>query len=65
MEPKKKVKVRLIGADGNVFNLLGICVTALKRAGEEAAAKELAEKVMVTDSYDSALQIMMTYVDVS
>ena len=65
MEPKKKVKVRLMGQDGNVFNLLGICVRALKKAGQDAAAKELAEKVMASDSYDSALQLMMTYVDVS
>jgi len=30
-----KPKVTLTGADGNVFNLLGICTTALRQAGQE------------------------------
>ena len=32
--PKTDIKVRIIGADGNVFNLLGICRRALGRAGK-------------------------------
>ena len=32
--PKTDIKVRLIGADGNVYNLLGICRRALGRAGK-------------------------------
>ena len=31
---KTDIKVRIIGADGNVFNLLGICRKALGRAGK-------------------------------
>ena len=31
---KTDIKVRIIGADGNVFNLLGICRRALGRAGK-------------------------------
>lgn len=32
--PKTDIKVRIIGADGNVFNLLGICRRELGRAGK-------------------------------
>ena len=32
--PKTDIKVRIIGADGNVYNLLGICRRALGRAGK-------------------------------
>ena len=31
---KTDIKVRIIGADGNVYNLLGICRRALGRAGK-------------------------------
>ena len=31
---KTNIRVRIIGADGNVFNLLGICRRALSRAGK-------------------------------
>ena len=31
---KTNIKVRIVGADGNVFNLLGICRSALGRAGK-------------------------------
>ena len=30
----KKPKAKLIGADGNVFNLIGIASSSLKRAGQ-------------------------------
>lgn len=42
----KKPKVKLIGKNGNVFNLLGIRNLALKRAGQEEQAKELSQKVL-------------------
>ena len=32
--PKTNIRVRIIGADGNVFNLLYICQRALIRAGK-------------------------------
>ena len=32
--PKTNIKVRIIGADGNIFCLLGICRRALIRAGK-------------------------------
>ena len=60
----KKPTVKLTGQDGNVFNLLGVCTKALKRAGQHDQAKELQEKVFKAGSYDIALGLMMDYCDV-
>lgn len=59
----KKVDAQLVGADGNVFNLIAICQKALKNNGYYNEAKELAERVTSSHSYDEALQIMLEYVN--
>ena len=59
-----KPKVKLIGQDGNVFNLIGICSRALKNAGQKEKAKEMSEKIFKCGSYSEALSIMMEYCDV-
>ena len=63
MEERKKVKASIVGADGNVFNLIGICQRSLKDAGLRDEAQELQTRVMSSKSYDEALQIMMEYID--
>ena len=64
-EPEKsKPSVQLSGADGNIFNLMGLCARALRKAGQEEEAKQLSKEVMTADSYDSALQVLMKYCDV-
>ena len=63
MSDKQKPKVQLVGQDGNVFNLLGICTKALKRAGQSEEATELKNRVMSSGSYGEALSIMLEYVD--
>jgi hypothetical protein len=65
MSNKPKPKVQLVGKDGNVFNLIGICSKALKRAGQHEEAKELQNRVMSCGSYDEALCIMLEYVEES
>ena len=68
MDTKDKqtgVEVELTGTDGNVFALLGRCTKALKRAGFADEAKALADEVMSAGSYDEALQLMMSYCEVS
>ena len=60
-----KPKVKLSGTNGNVFALLGLCMKALKRAGQPEKAKELGKEVQSCGSYDEALRTMMGYVDVS
>lgn len=58
-----KPVAKLIGADSNIFNLLGIASQALKRAGQRDKAKEMATKVFTSGSYDEALSIITDYVD--
>lgn len=65
MSNKPKPKVQLVGQDGNVFNLIGICRKALVRAGQHDEAKELQKRVMSCDSYSEALCIMLEYVEES
>lgn len=60
----EKPTVQLTGQDGNVFNLIGICSKALKRAGQADKAKEMSDRIFECGSYDEALQIMMEYCDV-
>ena len=60
----KKPKAKLIGADGNIFNLIGIASRSLKRAGQNDKATEMSKRVMSSGSYDEALSIIMEYVEV-
>lgn len=59
----EKVNAPIINADGNVFNLIGICSKELRRHGYSEEAKELEERVTNSKSYDDALMIMMEYVN--
>ena len=57
----KRPKVKLTDENGNVFNLLGICVKALKKEGMKDEAFELTKKVFHSTSYEDALSIMNQY----
>jgi len=60
-----KPECKLIGEDGNVFNLIGIASRTLKEAGLREQATEMSQRIMrEADSYDAALQIIMEYVEV-
>lgn len=52
----------LIGADGNVFNLMSITARTLKENDMQQAAREMQNRVTSSGSYDEALAIMMEYV---
>jgi len=56
-----KPKAKVIGKDGNVFNLLGICQRSLRAANQEDKAVELRERVWAAGSYSEALSIMGEY----
>ena len=64
-----KPECKLVGENGNVFNLMGIASRALKKAGLNDQAKEMQERIMGkegetgAESYDEALSIIMEYVD--
>jgi hypothetical protein len=53
----------IIGADGNVFNLIGLVARTLKENGMTAEAKEMRGRVMSGGSFDEALAIMSEYVE--
>jgi hypothetical protein len=61
--PKKPI-CKLIGEDGNIFNLLAIARRSLLRAGLKQEAKEMVDRAMSSDSYGEALRIIGEYVEI-
>lgn len=59
-----KPKCKLIGENGNVFNLMSICKKALLKANMKKEYEEMADKIYKAKSYDEALYIMSEYVDI-
>ena len=53
--------VKLVGEDGNVFNVIGRASRALKADGQPDKAKELTEKAFNAESYDEVLTLVMEY----
>ena len=52
----------IIGADGNIFNILGIATRTLKDCGMKDEAQEMRSRVIESGSYDAALAVIMEYV---
>lgn len=63
MEESKKPKAKIIGADGNVFNLMGICSKALKDNGFNEESDEMIKRITSSKSYEEALSVMCEYID--
>ena len=63
-EPTKP-SAPLLGADGNVFNLIGIAARTLREHGLRDEAKEMSARAMASGSYDQALGVIMEYVEVT
>lgn len=61
--PKKPI-CKLIGEDGNIFNLMGIASRVLKDAGKKEEAKEMVDRVTSSNSYEEALGIIGEYVEI-
>jgi hypothetical protein len=59
-----KPTCKLVGEDGNVFNVIGRVRRALRQAGEEGKAAEFTDKAFRAESYDRVLQLAQEYVDV-
>lgn len=61
----EKPTAMLVGANGNIFNLIGIASKALKKAGQREQANEMQKRISSdAKNYDEALQIIMEYVEV-
>jgi hypothetical protein len=56
---------KLVGENGNVFNLIGLASKSLKKAGLREQATEMSEKCFNAEDYDHALRIIMEYVEVN
>ena len=52
----------LIGANSNVFNLIGLAARTLRENDMADAASEMTNRVTSSGSYDEALGIIMKYV---
>lgn len=62
-EPITKIKVKLIGNDGNAFVILGTVQKALKDHGRSDLVDEFLKEAMSGD-YDHLLQTCCKYVEV-
>ena len=59
-----KPKCKLVGENGNIFNLMGIAARTLKRAGLREEAEEMVDRITKSQSYLEALAIISEYVDI-
>lgn len=59
-----KPRCKLIGENGNIFNLMGIASRTLKNAGLKEDSEEIFSRVTSSNSYEEALSIICEYVDV-
>ena len=64
MAMNEKPKCPLIGADGNIFNLLGMASRTLRENGMREQAKEMQSRVTASESYSEALNILGEYVEI-
>ena len=60
---QRKPKCPIIGADGNVFNIMGIAARTLKENSMADAAEVMRSRVMESGSHNEALAIIMEYVE--
>ena len=62
---REKPVLKLTGADGNVFNVLGLAQQAAKRADwTEEKIQEFIHKATHSHSYDAVLQLCFQHFDV-
>jgi hypothetical protein len=61
---QKKPICKMVGQDGNVFNLMGLANRAMKKAGKVEEGIAMLARVMKSGSYGEALRIMGEYVDI-
>ena len=62
MAEKNRPLCPIIGADGNIFNILGMASRTLRRNGMTEEAAEMYNRVTSSNSYDEALCIITDYI---
>jgi hypothetical protein len=63
MAEKNRPKCPIIGANGNLFNILGLASRTLKDNDMANEAQEMYSRVTSSGSYEEALGIIMEYVE--
>ena len=58
------VTVKLVGEDGNAFNLIGLVNRGIRYAHGADAAKEFTDAAMGSESYDALLSLIQETVHV-
>ena len=61
---KFKPDCKLIGEDGNIFNLMARAARTLRENDLSEEAKEMRERITSSGSYDEALCIIGEYVNI-
>ena len=61
---KNKPDCKLIGEDGNIFNLMARAARTLRENALSEEAKEMRERITSSGSYDEALCIIGEYVNI-
>ena len=64
METNDKPRCPLIGANGNIYNLLGMASRTLRENGLKEQAQEMQSRVTASGSYTEALNILGEYVEI-
>ena len=64
-QERAKPDCPLIGADGNIWNLIGIASHTLRENGMEDEADQMFQRITQCHSYDSALSIIGDYVNIT
>ncbi len=62
---QEKPDCRLIGEDGNIFNLMGLAARTLRHNGLAEQASEMTGRITGCGSYDEALGIIREYVNIT
>ena len=63
MAEREKPMCPIIGANGNIFNILGIASRTLRNNDMADEAQEMYSRVTSSGSYEEALAIMMEYIE--
>lgn len=64
-DKQKKPDCKLIGENGNIFNLMGIASKTLRQNGMASQAAEMRDRIQASGSYDEALCIIGEYVNIT
>ena len=59
-----KPDCKLIGEDGNIFNLMARAIKTLRENNLSEEAKEMRERITSSESFDEALCIIGEYVNI-